>query len=340
MNLAKGYRGGERQTSLLIRHISATPIEQYLVCRPDSPLLEELEDVPNLNFKPVSARLAGHFATPPWTLAHAHESKAAHWAYINWLCFRTPYIITRRNVFMPKSSFVTRSVYRHSSRVVAVSGSVSGTLSAYDDSLSLEIIADASAGLSVDPVAVTKLRESFGGRTIVGHVGALVDSHKGQTTLLQIARRLSKTRPDLAFVFAGKGKDEEKFKTLSNDLNNVIWLGFRDDIADVIATFDVFAFPSRFEALGSTLLDVMEIGVPIVASNVDGIPELVMDGETGLLVEPGDVDQLERAIEQLLSNRALAKQLTQNAAAYCKQFSAQNMAGKYIKIYEEIYAQA
>ncbi len=340
MNLAKGYRGGERQTSLLIRNISATSIEQYLVCRPDSPLLAELEDVPDLNFRPVSGRLAGHFATPPWTFAHAHESKAAHWAYVNWLRFRTPYIITRRNVFMPKSSFVTRGVYGHAFKVVAVSGSVFGTLSAYDNSLSPEIIADASSGLPVDPVAVTKLRKYFGGRTIVGHVGALVDSHKGQTTLLQVARRLSETRPDLVFVFAGKGKDEEKFKALSDDLNNVVWLGFRDDIADVIAAFDVFAFPSRFEALGSTLLDVMEIGVPIVASNVDGIPELIRHGETGLLVEPGNVDQLETAILRLLSDRALTKRLTQNAAVYSKQFSAQNMARKYVKIYQDIYAQA
>jgi glycosyltransferase involved in cell wall biosynthesis len=139
-------------------------------------------------------------------------------------------------------------------------------------------------------------------------------------------------------VDADQGKDEVAFKTQSKDLNNVVWLGFRDDIADVIAAFDVFAFPSRFEALGSTLLDVMELGVPIVASNVDGIPELIKDGETGLLVEPGNVDQLEAAIVQLLSNRALVKQLIRNAAAYCKQFSAQNMAGKYIKIYEDIYA--
>ncbi len=340
VNLAKSYRGGERQTSLLTRHISKYPIEQYLLCRPDSQLLDELRDVTRVEIRPISGRLAGHIARPPWTLAHAHESKAAHWAYVNWLRSRKPYIITRRNVFMPKSSFVTRSVYRHSSKVVAVSGSVSETLAAYDNSIPLEIIADASSGLPVDPDAVAKLRKSYGSSTIVGHVGALVDSDKGQTTLLQVAQRLSETRPDLVFVFAGKGKDEEKFKTLSNGLNNVIWLGFRNDIADVIGSFDVFAFPSRTEALGSTLLDVMDIGVPIAASNVDGIPELIKHGETGLLVEPGNVDQLESAIAQLLSNRALVKQLTQNAAAYSKQFSAQNMTGKYIKIYEDICAQA
>jgi glycosyltransferase involved in cell wall biosynthesis len=340
VNLAKGYRGGERQTSLLIRQIAKCAAEQYLLCRPDSPLLDELKDVPRVDFRPISGRLAGHFHMPPWTVAHAHESKAAHWTYIDWLRWRKPYIITRRNVFVPKSSFVTRGVYRHASRVVAVSGSVSDTLCAYEASIPVDIIKDASTGLSADAAAVAKLRESYGGRKIVGHVGALIDSHKGQTTLLQVARRLRQTRPDLVFVFAGTGKDEEQLKTLSNDLSNVIWLGFRDDIADVIASFDVFAFPSRFEALGSTLLDVMEIGVPIVASNVDGIPELIRHGETGLLVEPGIVDQMQAAIMRLLSDRALAKQLTRNAAAFCKQFSARKMAEKYVQIYQQICARA
>ncbi|GHS85746.1 hypothetical protein FACS1894103_7160 [Campylobacterota bacterium] len=100
--------------------------------------------------------------------------------------------------------------------------------------------------------------------------------------------------------------------------------------------FDIFVFPLLEEGLGSTLLDVMQLNVPIIATNVGGIPELITDQVTGLLIEPKDAQAIKTAIETLLTNSELKDQLTHNAFIKSQEFSPNIMAEKYLTIYNGI----
>jgi glycosyltransferase involved in cell wall biosynthesis len=272
----------------------------------------------------------GHLRRVKVDIFHAHEAKAARWAWIENVLRKTPYIITRRVPNTIKKT--TKMVYRNASAVIAISEAIKDILFAFEPSLKTTVIPSASSAISTDQSQVAYIRKTFAGKKIIGNIGALVDRHKGQSYIIEAARALN--RSDLAFVFLGEGKDEAALKKLANGLDNVHFLGFKNNVADYIAAFDLFLFPSLQEGLGSILIDVMRIGTPIIASNVDGIPELITHNKTGFLVAPKDADAIKRAIETMLAidTGAIIK-AAQEKSLY---FLPENMAAKYAELYRSI----
>lgn len=333
INLARGFRGGERQTALLIEELARDNFRQILVCRGDSPLREMLKDVPNLRFHTANQFFLGHllFGKQKADILHAHEAKGARWAWIENILRGTHYIITRRvpNLISTK----TRSVYKNAICVVAISKAIEKILLDYENTLKTRVIPSASTALAPDEKSVKAIRDEFKNRTLVGHIGALSDHHKGQSYIIKAARSLQESRPDLLFLLVGSGKDESMLRELANGLENVRFVGFKPNIADYIAAFDLFVFPSLEEGLGSTLIDVMRLQTPIIASSVDGIPELITHEETGLLIPPKDHTALADAIKRLLSDQGLVAKLITNASKKAEDFSPQNMAKKYKDLY-------
>ena len=104
-----------------------------------------------------------------------------------------------------------------------------------------------------------------------------------------------------------------------------------------MAAFDVFLLPSLREGFGLVLLEAMSRRLPIVASRVGAIPEIVIDGETGILVEPRNADQLARAMSRLLEDRALRKYMGLLGAARLEEhFSVERMVDGTIAVYEKV----
>ena len=333
MNLAKGFRGGERQTLLLIEALAARDdLEQILVCRRDSPLRDRLAAASGVKIVTADHQLAGHRAVGRVDVVHAHEAKAVHWAWLHGWLRRVPYIITRRVDTPVGDKPLNRWSYRHAAGRVAISRVIQEQLIARGWG-PVERIPSAHSDPAPDPAGTRAFREAFAGRFLVGHVGALVDRHKGQRVLLDAARRLETRCPDMAFVFLGAGEDGEALQAESRDQGNVFWLGFKDNVADYIAGFDVFAFPSRYEGLGSVLLDVMACGVPVVASRAGGIPDLITDEETGLLVEAGDAEALAAALARLHEDATLRHALAAGGRRRAEAFSPRQMAAAYRACY-------
>jgi glycosyltransferase involved in cell wall biosynthesis len=111
-------------------------------------------------------------------------------------------------------------------------------------------------------------------------------------------------------------------------------LGLRNDVADLLASADVFVLPSRSEGLPLALLEAMFAGLPIVATRVGEVPTALAEGEAGLLVEPGRPDELAGAIERLLSDSALARRLGERARARAvAEFDVATMAARYESLY-------
>ncbi|MDY7116108.1 glycosyltransferase family 4 protein [Halomonas sp. SSL-5] len=335
-NLARGFRGGERQTVLLIQALAdrAEISFQTLVCQPDSPLRTELATTPRVRFVSAHHQLAGHRQAGRATMVHAHDAKAVHWAWLHLRLMKTPYLITRRVDTPVKRKISNKLFYRDAYRCVALSRAIAKEIQPLCPEPVVQI-PSAFTRLTPDLDVAHSFRTCYPGRFLVGHAGALVDRHKGQRVLLDAARRLQHSHPDMLFVFFGRGEDEAILKKESAALDNVIWAGFQPDIGNYLPALDVFAFPSRNEGLGSVLLDAMLAGVPVVASQIGGIPDIVHHGETGLLFPPGDGEALARQLVRLRDN-ALRQALAHNATEHLAEYTPEAMANSYMAIYSSL----
>ena len=139
--------------------------------------------------------------------------------------------------------------------------------------------------------------ERNGSRPLVGNVARLAPQ-KDHRTLIEAARLV----PEADFVVVGDGELRGEHERLAAGLP-VRFLGTRDDVPELLASFDVFAFPSRFEGLCLAVIEAQAAGVPVVATPVGGIRETVVDGETGLLVPTRDPGALAAAVRRLLADR-------------------------------------
>ena len=141
-------------------------------------------------------------------------------------------------------------------------------------------------------------------------------------------------------MIAGDGEQAGDLRRLASRLgvaDRVCWLGWRGDAANLMAAFDVFLLPSLREGFGLVLLEAMSRRLPIVASRVGAIPEIVIDGETGILVEPRNADELAKAIARLLNDRALRKYMGLLGAARLEErFSIERMTNGAITVYEKV----
>ncbi len=334
VNLARGYRGGERQTELLIQALAERGVMQKLVMRRGSPMAEHLAGTRNLELIEIARPFLWRIGRlQACELVHAHEARAGQLAYAAHLRWRMPYVITRRVDAAPSRGPLNRALYRSAAAVFAVSGEIVAVLQTVVPGLAVRVVRDAHANLARNEARIAELRRRFAGKFVVGHAGALVNRHKGQLYLIRAARRLQPRHPQLQVVLLGAGADEALLHAEAQGLDNVLFAGFQDNLGDWLAALDVFAFPSLYEGLGSVLLDAMRAGLPIVASRVGGIPEIVQHEVNGLLVPPADAEALAAALERLYRDAQLRRRLGAAGRAKAQNYSPAHMAESYLQHY-------
>ena len=335
VNLARGFRGGERQTINLMDGLAALGVEQTLVCRRRGELSRRAAAL-GVNVREIAHPLLGHVSVPEADIIHVHEARGAYWAGLERLIRNTPYIITRRIPNPVSDSAVTATVYRHADRLLGVSQHVASCL-AKQASLPVGAILSSTSTLPVNAKRVREIRQQFGGGPIIGHVGALHDHHKGQSVLIQAFQRLLADFPDAHLVLVGEGPDRAQFEALANGDPRIHFAGFQNDIGSWTAAMDVFCFPSREEGLGSSVLDAMALKVPVIAANVDGLPELIGRDERGLGVDGHDPAVWEQSIRRLLGNDALRADIVQAASKFAAENGIEAMTRSYLAVYEDVW---
>lgn len=173
---------------------------------------------------------------------------------------------------------------------------------------------------------------------IVGVVGNLYPV-KGHQYLIGGIRAVLKKCPNTSFVFAGRGQLEPELKDQVHRLGlekRVHFLGLRQDIPRILAMLDVFVLPSLSEGLSMAILEAMIAGKPVVATQVGGNPELVLNGKTGFLVPPRDSQALASSLVTLLTTKALAAQFAEKGKCRAEgQFSLETMVRAYQALYDE-----
>jgi glycosyltransferase involved in cell wall biosynthesis len=173
---------------------------------------------------------------------------------------------------------------------------------------------------------------------VVGFIGWLLPI-KGPMHLLKAMEDVWQDYDDTVLVFIGKGDLDadlkaEALKTSAN--GRVNFLGWRNDIDQIMPIFDFFVLPSLNEGMGRVLVEAMAAGKPIVASNVGGIPDLVKHDHNGLLVPPGDEKALAAGIKQLINDPEKAKMMGQRGRELCNQFSVEAMIEKIDTLYGKL----
>jgi glycosyltransferase involved in cell wall biosynthesis len=175
----------------------------------------------------------------------------------------------------------------------------------------------------------------------VGIVAQLED-HKGHRYLIEAANILKEKTRKVKIVVVGEGSLRMELTTQAQTLNVkdlVYFMGFRADIPRILASLDLFVLSSHLEGLGSSIMDAMACRLPVVATRTGGIPELVKNGETGLLVPPRNPEALAEAILTLYRDKRQAARLAQAGYDFVHaRFSAEAMAEKTLAVYDKIAA--
>ncbi|MBE9575075.1 MAG: glycosyltransferase family 4 protein, partial [Proteobacteria bacterium] len=191
-------------------------------------------------------------------------------------------------------------------------------------------------------VNIEEKRTSLGLNTkglVVGTIGWLLPI-KGPLYLLKAMEVIWQTNPEIHLVYVGKGDLEEEVRSevsRTGVSEKVTFLGWRDDIPEIMQVLDIFVLPSLNEGMGRVLVEAMAAGKPIVASNVGGIPDLVKDGQNGFLVKPGDSKSLSFAIKKLLDDKKMREEMGKKGRAMAGNYSVKKMVKKIDALYASLF---
>lgn len=320
LDTERTWRGGEAQVLLLARGLAARGHDCIVAGQPEAPLLDRATGA---GLRTLAVSMPSEwspraiFELSRWLkkemtdVIHLHTSHAATLGGLAGRLAGTPVrVISRRVDFSLASNPLRKLKYEWGiDRILAISEGVREVLVA--DGLNPDRISIVRSGIDpsgFDPEASGEdARRELGippDALVIGCVAHFAE-HKGHRVLVDAAEMVIRQRPDVRFVLVGDGELKDKVLDQIKNLSigdNVALPGFRNDVPRLLSAFDVVTLASHLEGLGTSLLDGMVMGRPIVATRVGGIPEIVEDGVTGRLVPAGNPRALADAFLELLEN--------------------------------------
>lgn len=201
-------------------------------------------------------------------------------------------------------------------------------------------------GIDIDPFSETykeirvSVRNEFGfsaDEFVIGVLAQLRPAKRHDLLLEAIADALN-ANPNLRLLIVGGGECEQALRGQAAALqieDSVIFAGYRSDARRILRGLDAFTLPSDVEGIPVSVMEAMEASLPIIATRVGGVPDLIEDGASGCLIDPGEVDALSENILRIASDAGLRIQLGQAARErVAQEFSVQRMARRFEELYE------
>lgn len=186
---------------------------------------------------------------------------------------------------------------------------------------------------------VHRRRHHLGDKPAVGMIARLSDV-KGQDVLIEALNKVITHFRDIKLILVGEGKMEKELRDIVKRLNlqdHVWFFPIVNRTYEMLSLFDIFVMPSRQEGLGLSIMEAQAAGLPVIASRVGGIPTLIEDGKTGILVKPGDWNELAEAIIRLLQDRARMNKIGLAGREFIKKnFSADRMLNEVEDLYRRL----
>jgi glycosyltransferase involved in cell wall biosynthesis len=327
--------------------------EIIMGCQPQSDILERAKAA-HLPVEPI--RMRQDYDLPAaWKVAqtlkrrhvdllHAQHSTAHALGLMAAVLAKVPaFAVTRRVVFPLRGNIFSRLKYK-SSRIngyIAISDSVKNELvNGGINPSRIEVIPSIVHRQPLPRSEGVSLRQELkipADSPMILNVANYAD-FKGQDVLMAAAAEVLKRVPKAVFVFAGRSTED--LTGLANQLqiaSQVRLMGFRDDVPRFLAAADLFVMPSLQEAAGTALREAMLATLPVIGTRVGGIPESITEGQTGLLVSPGDASALAKAILQLLENPTQAKELARRGQEEVRsRFSLEAASQQMEKFYRRL----
>jgi len=359
VDTAPTWRGGQAQILGLVRGLLARGHEQWLAA-PDGPLAEKVAElgIPTRRFAPSSdLDLVAAFGLATYArrvqpqVVHLHSARAHATGLLAAGTAKAKSVVARRVDFEVARSPLSALKYRLPvDRFVTVSRGIADVL--VRGGIPPSRIAVIHSGIDIDAVvsrvetarkggAAEAMRRRLGAQgPLVGAIAALAP-HKDHRTLVDAARLVLEERPDVRFVAAGAGPTEAAVRAQVEQLGlgeAFLLPGFVDDVPALLGALDVFVLSSYLEGLGTSVLDAQAAGVPVVATGVGGVPEMIEDGVNGRLVPPRDPRALADAILETLADPAAAQARAAKARVTVREFGLTRTIEKTEALYAELLA--
>ena len=340
----RSWRGGQRQVFLLATGLRDLGYRTLVVAPTGSPLIRRAEQAGLPTYRltlrgewDIRAARELRAVAREWNagIVHAHDARSHSIARIALLGKRkTRLIVTRRVAFPPKQ---IRLKYRYGvDAFIAISQAVKSVMvKAGVPAKLIEVVHTGVPAPQVKrPRNWRKERSWPAGAVICGIVGAMTQE-KGLDMVGGIARRLPGElfRRTRLVLLGGKGKGGTTVSGVEG-----FDAGFVEEIHDAMAGLDVLWHPARSEGLGTAVIDAMALGVPPIAFAVGGLPEVIEDGKSGLLVPPGDIAGFVRAAAALVSDDGLRAMLAEGARQRASEFDAKRMIERTAEVYTRVIA--
>jgi glycosyltransferase involved in cell wall biosynthesis len=345
------WGGGEAQVLGLLKHLSVRGHHNDLLTHPDGRLFQRSRKL-NIKALPLVVRndldlrcipkLRRLMRNEGYDIVHLH-TKRAH-ALSLWFprhAAGPKYVVTRRMDYPQANNWYTRHLYNQRvDGVVAISRKILQLL--VEGGVKRQKIRLIHSGIDPQPFESAADRRPGRSERLVVGVAALLEERKGHRFLLEAARRLKAQGCPITYCFAGEGSLRRSLQEAAGRLGlqeDVQFLGFVADMPRFLAAIDIFVLPSLFEGLGVSVLEAMAAGKAVIASRVGGLPELVIDGATGLLVAPRDIAGLVNAIAKLAGDGPLTRQMGEKGRERLKaNFTLEQMARKNEAYYYDLLA--
>lgn len=358
IDTARTWRGGQNQVLVTAMGMRSLGHRTVLVAHSEGELRQRAQE--GLDLVPLAPRTEMDLSAA-WRLArvirklgpdiiHAHDPHGVAMAAIalsmSTQAVKPPLVASRRVDFHLRGSALSRWKYRQVDCFICASEAI--RLILIGDGVAEERTVTVHEGIDLERVASAPpahLHQDLWlphDAPIVGNVAALV-AHKGQRHLIEAAALVVRQVPDARFVIAGEGELRTALERQIKEHHlekHVLLAGFRPDVLSLHKAFDIFVMSSITEGLGTSVLDAMACAKPVVGTTAGGIPEVVVDGETGFLVPPRDHHAMADAIVRLLKDAELRRRLGTAALTRVRErFSAERMVQDTLRVYERVARQ-
>ncbi len=356
------YGGAEHQLYLLVKHLNKQKFTPIIVTR-KSPSLETWyqkihQEKINLIITNIKSKnsIQNYFElkkiiqkeNPDLIHAQIWNPMASKYAFLIAKKYQIPLIITEHDPF--KLNFF-KNIYKKLTlkipqKIITVSKANQKLMASLYSKISSKIITIHN-GIEENKNKITTQernqirKEIFQANTksiIIFSAGTL-HSRKGYKYLIQAIKKIINKYPQIKLIIAGDGPEKKDLEKLIFSLNltdKIILLGQRDDINKLMQAADIFILPSIKEAFGLVILEAMQNNLPIIASKIGGIPEIIQSKNNGILTPIKDPQSLAQAIELLITNKNLREKMINYNQKYWQNFSANKMAIETTKVYNQV----
>jgi len=355
------WRGGEGQLFLLMKGLVQNDVNVSLAAAPDAVITKRAE---TLGVRCLPLPISGGMdLAAVWMLrrilrenafdiVHSHSSHAHSIAFMahgashirrRRVGGRPMFVVSRRVDFPVAKNTLSAMKYRRGADVyLAISNGVRDVL--VECGIKEERIRIVRSGIELEKFAHVKdnryLLEEFNlaeDTPVIGNVAALAP-HKSQVDFIRAAKRVSEEISSARFLIVGEGELRKKLEAeirRQGMEDTMILTGFRRDVLEILSLFDCFVLSSYLEGLCTSIMDAQTAGIPVVATDTGGVPDLVDDGKTGLLVPPRQPDRLAEAITRMLQDDELRTSCVRAAKTKSKSYDYNMMVEGTMSAYRQ-----